>query len=301
MKGPFKKIGLFAKHNSNTVADTFEKLIHFLRQRGHIITIESQSAKLVPNHGCKENTYEHLGEDCDLVIVVGGDGSFLNAARAVVPHGVPMLGVNRGRLGFLTDILPDEIETQLGIILDGAFSREHRSLLTVKILRDEMTIAENNALNDVVLYSGSLARMFDFEISINQQFVSSESSDGLIAATPTGSTAYALSGGGPILYPTLHAIVLVPMFPHTLSSRPLVVEDTSQITLFITRGNDIFPKLSCDGQWHFDLKPGDHIQIQKHNQELILIHPKNYDYFSVLREKLGWHTRQTQDSRDKRT
>lgn len=296
MLGPFKKIGLFAKHNSDTVADTFEKLIHFLKKRGHSLSIESLSAKLVPNHGCQENTYEHLGEDCDLVIVVGGDGSLLNAARAVVPHGVPMLGVNRGRLGFLTDILPDELEQQLDVILEGHFERELRSLLTVKIIRNHKVIAENNALNDVVLYSGSLARMFEFEINIDQKFVSRESSDGLITATPTGSTAYALSGGGPILYPTLNAIVLVPMFPHTLSSRPIVVEDKSQIMLFITTDNDIFPKLSCDGQWHFDLKPGDQIEIQKHHKELVLIHPKEYDYFSVLREKLGWHTRQTRAS-----
>lgn len=297
MSGPFKRIGLFAKHNTNTVADTFEKLIHFLKKRGHTLIIESLSATLVPNHGCPEISYDNLGQDCDLVIVVGGDGSLLNAARVVVPHNVPMLGVNRGRLGFLADILPDEMERQLNAILEGDFSKEFRSLLTAKIIRDDKVIANNNALNDIVLYSGSLARMFEFEISINQTFVSLESSDGLITATPTGSTAYALSGGGPILYPTLQAIVLVPMFPHTLSSRPLVVEDSSVISLLVTRNNDMCPKLSGDGQWHFDLKPGDVIEIQKHSQELVLIHPKDYDYFSVLREKLGWHTRKIQEKR----
>lgn len=284
----FPKIGLFAKHNSNTVAETFEKLIHFLKNRGHQISIEKLSASLVPNHECTVVSRENLGENQDLVIVVGGDGSFLNAARAAVDYDVPMLGINRGRLGFLADILPSEMNTKLTEILEGSYTKENRSLLDVIIKRNGVEIESNNALNDMVIYSGSLARMIELEVSINHKFVSRQSSDGLITATPTGSTAYALSGGGPILYPTLSAFVLVPMFPHTLSSRPIVVEDKSVIEILVTKNNEIFPKISCDGQWHFDLKPGDTILVQKHPKELALIHPSEYDYFSVLRAKLGW-------------
>lgn len=296
----FKRIGLFAKHNSNTVAETFEKLILFLKEQGHTLSIEKLSAKLVPNHGCKEVSREKLGENQDLVIVIGGDGSILNAARAVVDYEVPMLGINRGRLGFLADIRPNEIESKLSSILHGSYNKENRSLLTVNIERDGKMIATNNALNDVVIYSGSLARMIELETSINHKFVSRQSADGLITATPTGSTAYALSGGGPILYPTLHAFVLVPMFPHTLTSRPIVVEDKSLIKILVTKNNEISPKLSCDGQWHFDLEIGDSILIQKHPKELSLIHPKEYDYFSILREKLGWHQQLHKEQKEKK-
>lgn len=292
MSRRFKQIGLFAKYNSNTVAETFEKLIHFLKKRGHGLQIETLSAKLVPQHGCLEVPREKLGENADLIIVVGGDGSLLNAARAVVPYEVPVLGINRGRLGFLADILPNQLEERLSAILDGEYVEEARTLLQVQILRNEKNVAENTALNDVVLYNGSLARMIEFEIYINHRFVSQQSSDGLITATPTGSTAYALSGGGPILYPKLPAFVLVPMFPHTLSSRPIVVDDTSHIQVLINSDNEIYPKLSCDGQWHYDLAPNDRVEIQKHPKKLVLIHPKDYDYFAILREKLGWHTHQ---------
>lgn len=292
----FHRIGLFAKYNSNTIAQTLEKLIIFLSKRGHEVSIEKQSAALLPKLSIPIISREALGQQHDLIIVVGGDGSFLNAARAVVPYHVPMLGINRGRLGFLADILPDEFETTLTEILAGEYAEEKRMLLQMAIHRNDNIIAEGTALNDIVLFSGSLARMIEFEVQINNRFVLRQRSDGLITATPTGSTAYALSGGGPILYPTLKAFVLVPMFPHTLSSRPIVVEHSSQIVLTITPNNEIFPKLSCDGQLHFDLMPNDRILIQKNENALTLIHPKHHDYFSILRQKLGWSTSQIKDS-----
>lgn len=293
MSKPFKKIGLFAKHNSRAIVDTFEKLIHFLHNQGCELFIEQQSANLL----LENNSYsilprEQLGKESDLVIVVGGDGSFLNAARAVVQFKTPMLGVNRGRLGFLTDILPDEIEKDLTDILNGSFLTEQRSLIGVKIERAGVIIEEGEALNDIVLFGGSLARMIEFEVFINNDFVLRQSSDGFIVATPTGSTAYALSGGGSILYPTIKAITLVPMMPHTLTSRPIVVDETSEIELRITPDNETPPKLSCDGQRHFDLMSGDKVLISKYSHELTLVHPKHYNYFSVLRQKLGWSTRQ---------
>lgn len=295
MAGPFKRIGLFAKHNSRAIVDTFEKLIDYLQKRGHILSVEEQSATLLPEKTLSAVSIvarNLLGQASDLVIVVGGDGSFLNAARAVVPFNIPMVGVNRGRLGFLTDILPEEIEKDLTPILDGQYAKELRSLIRVKIEREGNIIEESDALNDVVLFGGIIARMIEFEITINKIFVVRQLSDGLIIATPTGSTAYALSGGGPILYPTLNALVLVSMYPHTLSNRPIVVEDTSPIELKITENNVTNLKLSGDGQWHFELIAGDSIHIEKNPHQLILIHPKHYDYFSVLRQKLNWSSSQ---------
>ncbi len=291
----FNRIGLFAKHNNSSVLDTLEKLIHFLQKRGHTLSIETQSAALLFNQGNLDHNIqiipkEHLGEAVDLVIVIGGDGSLLNAARAIVAHQVPVVGINRGRLGFLADILPDNMEQELNAILDDHYLEEQRFLLNARIIRNGKIVAESTALNDVVLYTGSIARMVDFEVYINDHFVLRQQADGIITATPTGSTAYALSAGGPILYPTLKALTITPLCPHTLSSRPIVVDSHSDIRLVVTQNNDIKPKLSCDGQSHFDLEAGDQISIQKHPFELTLIHPKTHEYFSVLREKLGWST-----------
>lgn len=292
MQHAFNKIGLFAKHNSRAIVDTFEKIISFLSQAGCRLSIEQQSAELLSAHLQKKFSIvkrEVLGQDSDLVIVVGGDGSFLNAARAVAPFGVPMLGVNRGRLGFLTDILPEEIEKDLKEILEGQYNKEQRILIEAKIEREGEYIHQASAFNDIVLFGGSLARMMEFEVYINEDFVLRQLSDGFIVATPTGSTAYALSGGGPILYPTLKAISLVPMLPHMLTSRPIVVEESSRIELRISHNNETPPKLSCDGQIHFDLQAGDRVHIEKYPDTLTLIHPKHYDYYSVLRQKLGWN------------
>jgi NAD+ kinase len=285
----FKTIGLFAKYNLS-IADTFKKLVAFLVQRGHTLCIETQSSALLSDHSFKVVPKEALGASCDLTMVVGGDGSLLNAARATVDYQVPILGINRGRLGFLADIRPQEMEQKLAAILSGAYTEERRFLLNATIVREGKTLVQNHALNDVVLYTGALARMIEFEVYIDEHFVLRQRADGFIAATPTGSTAYALSGGGPILYPTLNSIALVPMMPHTLTSRPIVVANTSTIKLVITENNELLPKLSLDGQVHLDLKPGDEILIQKYQHELMLIHPLHHDYFMVLREKLGWST-----------
>lgn len=305
LQSPFPRIGLFAKHNDKNIEEIFEKLVNFLVNQHHSVTIETISATLLPPKLLQSNrpqsiTFpvaptvtprEQLGQNVDLVIVLGGDGSLLNAARAVVHYNVPILGINRGRLGFLADILPQEMESKLGPILQGDYTEERRFLLSAEIVRKQQTIAKSEALNDIVLYAGNIARMIEFEVYINQQFVLRQRADGLITATPTGSTAYALSGGGPILYPTLDTLVLVPMLPHTLSSRPIVVSNTFEIKLVVSENNEIAPKLSFDGQNHFDLLPGDHILIHKHDHELKLIHPKDHDYFSILRKKLAWsHT-----------
>lgn len=288
----FPTIGLFAKHNNRSVADTFEKLILFLEKRGHSLIIEEESATLLANPHFPLMKRTEIGKHCSLIIVVGGDGSLLNAARAIVTSKVPILGINRGRLGFLADILPENLEIELQAILDGAYMEEQRFLLKAEFNRPDSpnTTISETALNDIVLYCGGIARMIDFEIYINDQFVLRQQADGIITATPTGSTAYALSAGGPIVYPTLNAITIAPMCPHTLSSRPIVIDNNGRIKLVVTKNNTITPKLSCDGQNHFELPPGSEISIYKYEHELKLIHPIQHNYFSVLREKLGWST-----------
>lgn len=297
MQHHFKKIGIFAKHHDQSVADTLEHLICFLESRGHTLTLETESATVLAHTASTPHRFstalrEQIGQRSDLVIVVGGDGSLLNAARAIVADHVPIVGINRGKLGFLADILPNALETELNEILEGNYLEERRFLLKAQIRRRKEIIAESTALNDVVLYSANIARMLDFEVYIDNFFVLRQQADGIIAATPTGSTAYALSAGGPILYPTLNAITLTPLCPHTLSSRPIVVESHSDIRLVVSPNNVIKPRLSCDGQSHFELEAGDQISLHRYESDLILIHPKSHEYFSVLREKLGWSTQQ---------
>jgi NAD+ kinase len=229
-----------------------------------------------------------LGKQCDLVIVVGGDGSLLDAARAVVDFDVPVVGVNRGRRGFLTDISPQALTQSLEPLLAGHFREERRFLLEVRLIRDQQEIARASALNEVVLYCGEIARMIEFELKIDQQFVYRQRSDGLICATPTGSTAYALAGGGPILHPSLSAMVLVPMHPSVLSSRPIVLDSTVEIALHLVPENTLPSRISCDGQVHFDAKPNDRLKILRKAKELRLLHPIDYDYYHTLRTKLGW-------------
>jgi len=220
--------------------------------------------------------------------VVGGDGSLLGAARSIASSHVPVLGVNRGNLGFLTDIAPDEIEQKVGEVLDGKYVVESRFLLDVVVKRGGEPIGEAMALNDCVLHPGKAARMIQFELYIEGQFVYTQKSDGLIVSTPTGSTAYALSGGGPIMHPRLDALVLVPMFPHTLSSRPIVVDGNSELKLVISEDNEMYPTVSCDGQNSINCAPGDTITIHKKPNKLKLLHPLDYDFYSTCREKLGW-------------
>ena len=205
-----------------------------------------------------------------------------------------MLFRSRGGLGFLTDISPDELELRIGEVLGGKYMVESRFLLDAFVRRDEEQLGTSEALNEVVLHPGKSARMIEFELYIDGQFVYSQKSDGLIVATPTGSTAYSLSAGGPIMHPKLDAVVLVPMFPHTLSSRPIVVEGNSELKILISKQNGIYPQVSCDGQVHIACAPGDTLTIRKKPQKLRLIHPLDHDFYSICRSKLGWSSRLTE-------
>ena len=291
----FKQIGLVGRPGHSGVVETLQRLIAFLTARGLSVVLEQGTSELIPGQQLPVFRRHELGAECDLVVVVGGDGSMLNAARALVSHDVPVLGVNRGRLGFLTDILPDEIETALADVLDGKFLEESRFMLEFSVIRDDQTLPGGTALNDVVLHPGTAAQMVEFELFINGQFVNSQQSDGIIVATPTGSTAYSLSAGGPIMHPSLNAVVLVPMYPHTLSSRPLVLDADSEIRLEVVKQRSIYPLVSCDGAIRFHTEPGDSIIIRKKNGPLRLIHPLEYNYYEACRSKLGWGNRLVRD------
>jgi NAD+ kinase len=284
----FKSIGLIAKRADKQVKDYLEIVINFLHQRDLDIVIEAHSAKLLSRTDWEiaPNT-EALGLCCDLIIVIGGDGTLLQAARLLAKHDVCILGINLGRLGFLTDISPAELQKDLNEILNGAFLEEDRFLIYAEVYRDKQCLYYCNALNDIVIHRGNLSHMLSFETRINGHFINSQRADGLIIATPTGSTAYALSAGGPLIHPSLNALVLVTICPHTLSSRPFVVDGDSciQITLCSTQNGEA--QLTGDGVLCHKLISGDTIIIEKY-QSIRLIHPQRYDHYATLRTKLDW-------------
>lgn len=281
----FQHIALIGRPGKGT-NETVSSIANYLIDHAVSVAIESKTADTLIN--CTHPTFlqDNLPKETDLILVIGGDGSLLNAAHLALPHDLPVLGINRGRLGFLTDIHPNELD-KIGAVLAGDYQMEQRFLLSTT---DNKKTHTDIALNDVVLLPGDVAQMIEFDIIIDGNFVCNQRADGLIIATPTGSTAYALSGGGPILHPKLNAIVLVPMFPHTLSSRPIVVSGDANIELHISPKNEASPYISCDGQRRVPITPGSQLYIHKNKKSLQLIHPENYEYFSTLREKLGWQS-----------
>jgi len=291
MKTAFRNVILFGKrHRESLLAKTLLELKKHLEQQQLNVFIEQETAKLFKIKKCQTIQERKLKETDGLIIVIGGDGSLLNAARLAAQHDMPVLGINRGKLGFLTDISPEAF-SEIDQILRGEFQQEKRFLLKAQVVRGKKIIGEQLALNDVVLLPGDVAHMISFSIEIDGQFMCTQRADGLICTTPTGSTAYALSGGGPILHPSLNAVALVPMFPHKLTSRPIVISGESEISITVSPENEALPKISCDGQAQIALKPNDIIQIKKYEHPLILIHPKNYQYFSTLRSKLQWESK----------
>ncbi len=285
----FKTVGVTGRQGRAQVVDTLAHLATFLQQRGITVLLDEQLDNLLPEHSFARVNLEQMGPQCDLLIVVGGDGSMLGAARMLAQHNIPVIGINRGRLGFLTDISPDELEEQLTEVLDGRYLAESRFLLEARVRRQGKVIGQGDALNDVVLHPGQSTRIIEFELYIDGQFVYQQRADGLIIATPTGSTAYALSGGGPIMHPRLDAIVLVPMYPHMLTNRPLVVDGDSELKLVIRPENTICPQVSCDGQIHITSAPGDEITIHKKSRSLKLLHPLNHNFYESCRSKLRWN------------
>lgn len=288
MSYAFNKIGLIGKPNHQGATQTLISLYHFLQALGIQVYVEERVAQSPELATAESLNLVALGKKCDLAIVVGGDGNMLGAARVLSRFDVAVLGVNRGNLGFLTDLSPENFEQPLTEVLAGNYVTEKRNLLEISVYRHDMIKSSNSAVNEAVLHADKVAHMIEFEAYINNEFVFSQRSDGLIISTPTGSTAYSLSGGGPILTPEVDAMSLVPMFPHTLSSRPLVVAGSSEIRLKVAESNDAHLQISCDSHVTLAVMPGDDIYIRKHPNPLRLIHPPGYSYYHVLRNKLGW-------------
>lgn len=284
----FRNIGIIGRRQSEKALETVRVLKKFLQERHLNIFISADISELLSDVDVQVCTYAQMGESCDLVIVVGGDGCLLSAARALVRYKVPLLGINRGHLGFLADISPEEIEEKISEVLAGHFIREQRFLLDMNVRRNGVVASEGHALNDIVINRGKSVRMIELELYIDGDFVYRQRSDGLIVSTPTGSTAYALSGGGPIMHPKLDAIVLVPMFPHTLSGRPIVVSGSSEIKIVVSPATAVNPQVNCDGQPGMDVAPHDVITISKKPHKLELIHPMSYSFYEACRSKLGW-------------
>lgn len=292
MKSKFKRVILYARqHRANQgVNESLHRLVEFLEKQ-NIKVYQDVDTLLGFDVQLPVLTKNEMGEKNDLIIVIGGDGSLLSAARMATKVNTPVIGINRGRLGFLTDILPHEIETQLAAVLAGQYTEEKRFLLHTRIYDETSTYFEGDAVNDVVLSRGNETHLIEFSVYINEQLVSHYRSDGMILSTPTGSTAYALSAGGPIMHPQLNAIVLVPMFSHSLSSRPLVIDGEAKIELHINECNEADLRISCDGHESRMVKPGQKVAIQKDSHQLRLLHPLDYHYYDTLRSKLGWESK----------
>lgn len=283
----FQTIAIVGKPRHDIALQTHLAVYNWLKDRQYNVLVEAKIAQQLelPN----ATSINEIGEWADLVIVIGGDGNMLGIARQLAKYRVPLIGINRGNLGFLTDIAPQTAFEQLHSCLErGEFMIEDRFLLDARIERNGKVIESNNALNEVVLHSSQIARTIDFEVYIDGRFAFSQRSDGLIIATPTGSTAYSLSAGGPILTPNMNAIALVPMNPHSLSSRPLVVDGDSVISLRFAQYNQPNLVMSCDSQNLLPFETQDRIIVQKSPDKLKLLHLKDYNYFNVLGSKLGW-------------
>lgn len=288
MKDRFQSVGIIGKGSDPRIVATLSTLIHFLEQHNCTVFVDLKCAKLLTIACVKPCAINALAKTCDLIIAVGGDGTFLSAMRAIIDTDTPLLGINLGRLGFLTDISPAQIEPQLTAILNHSYRAESRFLLQAKIVRDGVVIHQQHAVNEVVVHRWITPSMIEIATHIDGVYLNSQRSDGLIISTPTGSTAYSLSAGGPILHPTLEVIVLVPISPHTLSNRPIVINNACKIEMSFCQTKQINAMVSCD---HLEI-PGvlisDKIVITKHPTPIKILHPKELDYFHTLRGKLGW-------------
>ena len=286
----FKQVGIFASISGPLVAESMLRVAAVLKAQGIEVRVEESELSATTLPEIKAQSREAICQTADLVIAIGGDGSMLSAARDVTPFGVPLLGINRGRLGFLADVSPDDIETQLNAVLLGDSETETHFLLQGRFAEGD-GVAEATALNEVTVHSATMSRMIEFDLYINDVFVYKQSSDGLIISSPTGSTAYALSAGGPIMHPSLDAMVLVPMFPHSLNSRPLVVPGDSELRITLGDKVGAEAKVSFDSQLEFRMHPGESLHVKKHAKTLNLIHPIGQNFYGVCRSKLGWASR----------
>lgn len=282
----FKTIALIGKYKNRDITGPLLELARNLAGQGFNVVLDALAVAQIEKVGFPVLTLDEIGQQADLAIVLGGDGTMLNIARTLVDHDVPLIGVNQGRLGFLTDLTVNTMQATLKAMLDGQFIVENRMLLAAEVSRETGVVFRELAFNDVVLHRGISSGMIEFEVRIDGEYVYALRSDGLIVATPTGSTAYALSSGGPILHPKLDLMALVPVCPHTLSNRPIVVSGDATVEIKLHGTTET--KIYADSHSWFDLGEHDQIIIRRHSKTIRILHSVNHSYYRMLREKLGW-------------
>jgi NAD+ kinase len=295
MTKPFKKIAILGNPADDAVLDTVVAVVEHLTAAGVETVVSDQLPQPAAPAVRSQVADAGIAADADLVIAVGGDGTMLYAARQAFAHQVPVLGINRGRLGFLADIKPDEIPQSIDAVLAGEFTSEQRMLLQVDILSGDAVVSSGVAVNDVVIKRRETARMLEYQTSVDGRYVNTHGGDGFIAATPTGSTAYALSCGGPIVEPSMDALVLAPICPHTLADRPIIISGRSVTEVRLLQNHGTNADVSGDGERIGELEAGETVRIVVADKPIELIHPPGYDYFGVLRSKLYWG----RDTRDR--
>jgi NAD+ kinase len=287
---PPRIVALIGKYHSPEIAESLRLLARYLHERGIAVLIEGETGlnvgmQLDPS-GWTSADFASIGAQADVAIVLGGDGTMLNAARQLARYRVPLVGVNQGRLGFMTDIARNDMLSCMDDLLAGNFVLETRMLLDAVVLRDGASLASNLALNDIVVDKGAIGRMIEFGLFIDGEFIYNLRSDGLIVATPTGSTAYSLSANGPIMHPQVAGIALVPLCPHSLTNRPILIGDRSEIEIRIIQATD--SRAHFDGQVTVDLKRDDVVRVCRSEYSISFLHPPGYSYFAMLRQKLHW-------------
>lgn len=284
----FRHVALIGKYQAQGIEPVLEDIAQFILRQGAEVTLEHDTAL---NTGLATRyptlDVDGIGAACDLAVVVGGDGTMLHIARELARYNVPLIGINQGRLGFITDIPVHEVHASLGPMLHGDFEEEHRTMLEGQVVRDGEVIYDGFAMNDVVVSRGATASMVELRVDVDRQFMANLRADGLIIASPTGSTAYALSSGGPILHPAIKGWVLTPIAPHTLSHRPIVLPDASEVTVEIVAGRDA--SANFDMQSLASLLHGDRIRVQRSAHQVRFLHPRGWSYYATLRRKLRWN------------
>ncbi|MEQ1683262.1 MAG: NAD kinase [Burkholderiaceae bacterium] len=288
MVSRFRHAALVGKYQSQGMRGVLEEIAQFLIRQGLEVSMETQTALNTgtTDHGAM--TPDQLGRECDLAVVVGGDGTMLGIARQLARHGTPLVGINTGRLGFITDVPAGQFAESLAPMIAGDYEEERRTMLEGGVRRDGELIFEGYAMNDVVVSRGGAASMVELKVDIGSEFVANIRADGLIVGSPTGSTAYALSAGGPILHPSIAAWVLVPIAPHDLSNRPIVLPDTGEISIGIVAGRDA--SVSFDMQSLASLLHGDRISVRRSAHQVRFLHPRGWSYYATLRRKLHWNS-----------
>ena len=283
----FKHVAVVGKHQARGIRSVLEEIVDYLTRQGLDVSLERDTALNTGISGYDALTPAELGQHCDLAVVVGGDGTMLGFAREMARHGTPLVGINKGRLGFITDIPMERFREAMGPILAGDFEMEHRPMLEGEVWRDGHSIFEGMALNDVVVSRGATAAMVELKVTIGDEFVANMRADGVIVASPTGSSAYALSAGGPLLHPSIAGLVLVPIASHSLTNRPIVLPDSGEVRMEIVAGRDA--SVNFDMQSLASLLHGDCITVRRSSHRVCFVHPRGWSYYATLRRKLRWY------------